>query len=103
MAVTLGCKSLKTNQMHARLLEILQPTPLSSRVNPHPPGVLIIPIVWNVLVLGLILVAHRVGRVPLRLSPDRSDPGLIPARGPLLHVLPSNSHTVLSVSLYSKA
>ena len=28
-------------------------------------------------------VARRVQRVPLRQSPIRSDPGLIPARGPL--------------------
>ena len=37
-------------------------------------------------------MAHQVDRVPLRLSPEISDPGLIPARGPLLHVLPSLAH-----------
>jgi hypothetical protein len=37
-------------------------------------------------------VAHWVERVPLRPSPDHSDPGLIPACGPLLDVLPSISH-----------
>ena len=34
-----------------------------------------------------------------RLSPKRSDPGSSPARGHLLHVLPSISHTFLSISL----
>ena len=48
-------------------------------------------------------VVHRVERVPLSHSPDRSHPGLIPARGPLLLVLPSISHTFLSISLYNKA
>ena len=47
--------------------------------------------------------AHRVEHVPYRLSPDRSNPGLNIARGPLLHVLLSISHTFLSISLYNKA
>ena len=38
-----------------------------------------------------------------RLSPKRSDPGSSPARGHLLNVLPSISHTFLSISLYNKA
>ena len=42
--------------------------------------------------------AYRSGR-----RPDRSGPGLIPARGPLLHVLPSISHTFLTCTLYHKA
>ena len=33
-------------------------------------------------------VAHRVERVPYRLIPERSDPGLNPAHGQFLHVLP---------------
>ena len=41
--------------------------------------------------------------LPLRLSPDGSDSGSIPACGPLLHVLPSISHAFLSISLYNKA
>ena len=48
-------------------------------------------------------VANHVGRVPHRLNPDRSDPGSNPARGPLVHVLPSISHSFLSSSLYNKA
>ena len=47
-------------------------------------------------------MAHRVERVPCRLSPDRSDQGSNPARGHLLHVLPAISHTFLSISLYNK-
>ena len=46
--------------------------------------------------------AHRVECETLRLSPDRSDPGLIPARGPLLHVLPADSLIFLTISLYNK-
>ena len=41
-------------------------------------------------------VAHRVEGVPLWHSPDRSDPGLIPACCPSLHVLSSISQTFLS-------
>ena len=48
---------------------------------------------------GSAPVAHRVERVALRPSPDRSDPGSIPASGPLLRVVPSLSHNVLSISL----
>ena len=47
-------------------------------------------------------VAHWVQRVPYRLSPDRSAPGSEPARGRLMHVLHSISHTILSISLYNK-
>ena len=47
--------------------------------------------------------AHRVKRVAYRSSPDRSDLGPTPPRGPWLHVLPSISHTFLSISLYNKA
>ena len=43
-----------------------------------------------------------VKRVPLRPSPYRSDPGYIPARGPVLHVFPSISNAFLSYSLYNK-
>ena len=46
-------------------------------------------------------VDHRVESVPLRLSPI--DPGSTPARGPLLHVLPSLSQTFLSIAIYNKA
>ena len=52
------------------------------------------------LYLAGALVAHRIECVPYRLSPDHSDPGLIPDRGHLLHVLSSISHTFLSISLY---
>ena len=45
-------------------------------------------------------VAQRVEAVPLRPCPYGSDPGAIPARGPLLNVLPSLPHTFLSNSLY---
>ena len=45
------------------------------------------------------LVAHWAERVPYRLSPERSDPGLSPSRVHLLHALPSISHTFLSISL----
>ena len=48
-------------------------------------------------------VAHRVERLPLRLSRDPSEPGSIPALGQSLHFLPSNSHSFLSISLYNKA
>ena len=48
-------------------------------------------------------VAYEVERVALKLSPDRSDPGSIPARGPVLHVLPSTSHIFMSISLYNRA
>ena len=48
-------------------------------------------------------VAHHYSeQVKLRPSRDRSDPCLIPDRGPLLHVLPSLSHTFRSISLYNK-
>ena len=50
------------------------------------------------LTLHFWVCSHRVERVPYRLSPDRSDPGLNPAR-----VLPSISHSLLSISLYNKA
>ena len=43
---------------------------------------------------------NRVERIPLRHSPNRNDPGLIPACIPLLHVLPSISHTFRSISIY---
>ena len=49
------------------------------------------------------LVGHCVERVPYRLSPDHSDPGSNPARGPLLHVLPYISHSFLSITLYKNA
>ena len=48
------------------------------------------------------LVALCVEHIAYTLSPDRSDPGLNPARGPLLHVLPSISRIVLYISLYNK-
>lgn len=35
------------------------------------------------------LVAHQVKHVPLKLSPYCSGPGLSPAQGPLLHLIPS--------------
>ena len=38
-----------------------------------------------------------------RLRPDLSEPGSCPTRDPPLHVRPSGSHTVLSISLYNKA
>ena len=50
---------------------------------------------------GSVLVAHRVEScVPLRPSPYRRDPGSIPARVPLLYVLPSISHTFLCIPLF---
>ena len=48
-------------------------------------------------------IAHWVERIPYRLSPERSDLGLITASGHLLPVLLSISHTFLSISLYNKA
>ena len=51
------------------------------------------------LFIGGSLVVYRVEHVALRLSPDHSIPGSIPARGHLLNVLPSISHTYLSISL----
>ena len=66
-----------------------------------------LPAAFKVVVKGTALsghpVVHRVERVPWRLSPDRRDPGLIPAHRLLLHVFPSLSQTFLSISLYHKA
>ena len=54
---------------------------------------------WNRTLVASIRTKPWVGCVPLRLSPDRSDQGLIPAHGPQLHVLPSIpfslSHTII--------
>ena len=63
---------------------------------------IIIPIIIGLIHL-LLNKAHRVEREPYRLSPERSDPGLNPARVFLLNDPPSHSHTFLSVSLYNKA
>ena len=61
-----------------------------------PPSYLSIPSL-KLLESGGVPVVHQVECVPIRPSPDRSDPG------PLLNVLPSLSCTFLSISLYHKA
>ena len=47
-------------------------------------------------------MVHRVERLLLRPSPYRSDRGLIPACGSLLHFFPSLSHAFLSYSTIKK-
>ena len=48
-------------------------------------------------------MAHRVEHVPCRFSPEHSHTVSNPACGHFLHVLPSISHTFLSISLTPKS